>query len=324
MNRLTRALVAEVALLTLLAAVAAASLPLQAGYLGWSWDALNHHVYLGLTAESPRLGHDVMAASSQSYQYPYLYWPVYRMSLLDAPGAWVGAGWAALQVLLVVPPLWTIAWRLLPCEGAPWYELDTGARCQPRVDAIDPLENVAQIDGFDGKRRAASPRAELRKPVEVAADRPDTRLQAVEGLPNAAVVGLALVFAQVLGVQRETGERLPEVVADCSHHPRLCGVRLGRPMRHGLRSGPCLRELTRAPEERALRALEFDGEDPADEIRHRQIDKKRTQILVRVNRRASQNYYRTDRAREKYQMNRQSRKTICQPTSKAHCHGPSA
>ena len=144
MNRLTRALVVEVALLTLLAAAVAASLPLQAGYLGWSWDALNHHVYLGLMAESPRLGHDVMAASSQSYQYPYLYWPVYRMSLLDAPGAWVGAGWAALQALLVVPPLWTIAWRLLPCEGAPWY--DAGLRIAACVMGLASTVVLSSVD----------------------------------------------------------------------------------------------------------------------------------------------------------------------------------
>lgn len=121
MTRPTRALVAEVALLTLVAAAAAATLPLQAGYFGWSWDALNHHVYLGLMAEAPRLDHDVIAASYQSYQYPYLYWPAYRMSLLDAPGAWVGAAWAATQALLLVPPLWAVAWRLLPADGAPWH-----------------------------------------------------------------------------------------------------------------------------------------------------------------------------------------------------------
>lgn len=118
---LTRGLAAEVAALTLIGVVAGASLPLQAGYFGWSWDALNHHVYLGLMVEAPRLDRDVIAASFQSYQYPYLYWPVYRMSLLDAPGAWVGSGWAALQVLLLVPPLWTIAWRLLPSDGPHWY-----------------------------------------------------------------------------------------------------------------------------------------------------------------------------------------------------------
>ncbi len=99
---------------TLLAALAAACLSMSNGYLGWSWDALNHHVYLVMTAEYPRWDLDVLAASSQTYQYPYLYWPVYRMALLDAPGAWVAAVWAAAQAACVMPPIWLIAYRLLP------------------------------------------------------------------------------------------------------------------------------------------------------------------------------------------------------------------
>lgn len=114
MTGITRPLALEVSLLTVLAAAAAAALVLDAGYMGWSWDALNHHIYLGLAAESPRFQLDVLAAGSQSYQYPYLYWPVYRLSLLDAPGAWVGAVWAALQMALLVPPVWLISLRVLP------------------------------------------------------------------------------------------------------------------------------------------------------------------------------------------------------------------
>jgi len=112
----TRGLAAELAVLTLAAALAAASLPLHAGYWGWSWDALNHHIYLGLIAESPRFDRDVIAASFQSYQYPYLYWPVYRLSLLDGSGAVVGAWWAALQAALVLPPVWLISLRALPAR----------------------------------------------------------------------------------------------------------------------------------------------------------------------------------------------------------------
>ncbi|MDZ7592770.1 MAG: hypothetical protein U5L05_19270 [Rubrivivax sp.] len=111
---MTRRLRVELLLLTVVAAIAAATLPLHAGSLGWSWDALNHHIYLGLMAESPRFDRDVIAASYQSYQYPYLYWPVYRLSLLDGPGAVVGAGWAALQAALLLPPVWLISLRLLP------------------------------------------------------------------------------------------------------------------------------------------------------------------------------------------------------------------
>lgn len=109
-------LAAELLLLTLAAAAAAAALALHAGYFGWSWDAFNHHIYLGLVAESPRFDRDVIAASYQSYQYPYLYWPVYRLSLLNGVGAGTTAAalWAALQLALLLPPVWLISLRLLP------------------------------------------------------------------------------------------------------------------------------------------------------------------------------------------------------------------
>jgi hypothetical protein len=104
----------EALLLTLLAATAAALLPLKAGYLGWSWDALNHHIYLGLTAEQPRWHLDVIAASDQTYQYPYLYWPVYRMSLLTGSAVTVAALWAAFQASMLALPVWCLCDRLLP------------------------------------------------------------------------------------------------------------------------------------------------------------------------------------------------------------------
>ena len=108
------ALLAEFTAVTVVVALAAASVPWSTGYLAWSWDALNHHVYLGMTAEYPRWQLDVLAANFQSYQYPYLYWPVYRLSLLDAPGAMVGAAWSAFQAALLAMPVWCISWRLLP------------------------------------------------------------------------------------------------------------------------------------------------------------------------------------------------------------------
>lgn len=116
---MTRALWLEAALITLVAAAAAAWVPLHAGEWAWSWDGLNHHVYLGLIAEQPRWHLDVAAASVQTYQYPYLYWPVYRLSLLDIGGARAGALWSGFLALMVVPPVWLTAWRLLPAEGSP-------------------------------------------------------------------------------------------------------------------------------------------------------------------------------------------------------------
>jgi hypothetical protein len=127
-----RYLAAELTLLTAVVALGAAALAHDAGYFGWSWDALNHHVYLGLMAESSRLGQDVVAASFQSYQYPYLYWPVYRLSLLSGDGASVAAGWAAFQAALLLPPVWFLSLRLLPAEaGSPrwWAAAERTAAC---------------------------------------------------------------------------------------------------------------------------------------------------------------------------------------------------
>jgi hypothetical protein len=84
-----------------------------------SWDALSHHVYLGMTAEQARWDLDVLPASYQTYQYPYLYWPVYKLSLWEAPGPVLGATWAGMQAALLMPPLWFICLRLLPDQNGP-------------------------------------------------------------------------------------------------------------------------------------------------------------------------------------------------------------
>lgn len=114
---LNRALALELALLSLIAATASAALALHMDDLGWSWDALNHHVYLGLIAENPRWHLDVIAANYQSYQYPYPYWPIYRLSQLNVDGAWVAATWSAFQTVMLLLPTWTISHRLLPAHG---------------------------------------------------------------------------------------------------------------------------------------------------------------------------------------------------------------
>ena len=117
---MNRPQVLELLLLTFLSAAIAALIPLSTGYFAWSWDALNHHIYLGLIAESPRWHLDVLAASYQSYQYPYLYWPVYRLSLLSGSGSVVGALWAALLAMLLLPPVWFISRHVLPAQGPHW------------------------------------------------------------------------------------------------------------------------------------------------------------------------------------------------------------
>lgn len=111
---------AEFVLVLALGCAAAASLNLQGGFFGWSWDALNHHVYLGYVAEQHRWHLDVAPAASQTYHHPYLYWPIYRLSLLRGDGAVIGALWSVAQAALVVPPLWCLARRLLPDAGPGW------------------------------------------------------------------------------------------------------------------------------------------------------------------------------------------------------------
>lgn len=120
---LKRFLALELAFLTLFAASASAALALHMGDLGWSWDALNHHVYLGLIAEQPRWHLDVIAANFQSYQYPYPYWPIYRLSQLRVDGVVVAACWSAFLTMMLMLPTWTISHRLLPMPGRPWTGL---------------------------------------------------------------------------------------------------------------------------------------------------------------------------------------------------------
>lgn len=115
---LKRTLVIELAAMTALAAMAVTICAVEIGHFGLSWDALNHHIYLGMFAESPRWDFDVAAAGSQSYQYPYLYWPVYRLSRIVGHGAHFGAVWAAFQTICVIPPLWLVVYRLLPDGSA--------------------------------------------------------------------------------------------------------------------------------------------------------------------------------------------------------------
>lgn len=152
---MTRGLVVEWVMLTVLGATLAAFLPLHAGFFGWSWDALNHQIYLGLMAESPRFDRDVIAASYQSYQYPYLYWPVYRLSLLDAPGALVAAGWAAFQGAVLLPPVWLLSLRLLPVRQDWWVGI--AERVTACCLALMSLVIIANLESTSNDLLAAIP-----------------------------------------------------------------------------------------------------------------------------------------------------------------------
>jgi hypothetical protein len=109
---------AELGLLMLVAWAAFAAIPLTLGQIGLSWDALNHHVYLGWTAEHPRFDRDFLAAAYQSFQYPYLYWPMYKLVQSGISGQWAGVMLVTLN-LVAVPPLWLLARTCMPEPG--WY-----------------------------------------------------------------------------------------------------------------------------------------------------------------------------------------------------------
>lgn len=141
---MTRAHWVELLLLTALAAAAAAAVPLQAGAWAWSSDALNHHVYLGYIAEHPRWHLDVVAASVQSWQYPYLYWPVYRLSQLDIGGAAAGAIWAIFLAIQLTPPIWVLSWRLLRNDGQPRWQsvFERAAACALAASSVLVLSAI--------------------------------------------------------------------------------------------------------------------------------------------------------------------------------------
>lgn len=97
------------------------SVPLAQGELGLGSDALNHHIYLGWTAQQHRLGLDFVAAGYQAYTFPYLYWPLYQMAAAGWSGMAVGVTLAVLQGVLIAPPVWLLARACMP--GATWFDL---------------------------------------------------------------------------------------------------------------------------------------------------------------------------------------------------------
>jgi len=103
----------ELVLVVLGVWLALAAIPLGLGGIGISWDALNHHVYLGWTAFTPRFDRDWLASSYQAYTWPYLYWPFYKLVEMQASGMWAGVVLVSLHVLMV-PALWLIARACVP------------------------------------------------------------------------------------------------------------------------------------------------------------------------------------------------------------------
>jgi hypothetical protein len=110
----------ELGALLLIAWLAFASVPAVLGGIGLGWDALNHHVYLGWIAGEHRFDRDFLAASNQSFQYPYLYWPLYKLVASGSSGTTAGVVLVSMN-LLAVPPLWLLARAGVP--EASWYGL---------------------------------------------------------------------------------------------------------------------------------------------------------------------------------------------------------
>lgn len=97
----------------LLAWLAFAAIPLSLGHLGLAWDTLNHHIYLGWSAERHRFDRDFVAAGFQAMTYPYMYWPAYKMASLNWSGTAAGFVLATLHAGTVWP-VWRIAKACLP------------------------------------------------------------------------------------------------------------------------------------------------------------------------------------------------------------------
>lgn len=81
---------------------------LKFGSFGFSWDALNHHIYLGWMAHHSRLDLDLWAAASQSYQYPYLYLPIYEFYSHGIDGSLVGIATISMSSI-AIPAVWLIS-----------------------------------------------------------------------------------------------------------------------------------------------------------------------------------------------------------------------
>jgi hypothetical protein len=104
---------------TLLCVLAFCAVPFAMGGLGISWDALNHHIYLGWSAESPRFDRDYLGAAHQAYQWPYLYWPAYKLAMGGFSGVAAGMVLATLHAT-GAPAAWLISRACVP--GDSWAE----------------------------------------------------------------------------------------------------------------------------------------------------------------------------------------------------------
>ncbi|MCD2167615.1 hypothetical protein [Comamonas koreensis] len=83
-----------------------------------TWDAFNHHIYLGRQAiEGSRLSYDYFATGSMSCQYPLGYAPLVWMLDNGWPGKYIFQVLAFLAALSA-PASWLIMWSVVPGRTA--------------------------------------------------------------------------------------------------------------------------------------------------------------------------------------------------------------
>jgi len=142
----------ELGLITILAWCALVTVPLTQSPMGLSWDALNHHIYLGWIAEHSRFGQDFLAAGYQSYQFPYLYWPVYKLAAVGAGPITTGVVLATLD-LMALPPVWMITRTCMPGQ----QPLDRAMRLLAVLLAFLSPVALSQLDSSSDDLLAAVP-----------------------------------------------------------------------------------------------------------------------------------------------------------------------
>jgi hypothetical protein len=128
------------------------SIPLWRGGVDLSWDALNHHIYLGWMADQQRFRQDFLAAGSQSTQFPYLYWPAYKLAMAGASGPIAGTVLALLQATIALPA-WLIARVCVP--GETWF--DAGMRALAVLLAVCTGAVLRLVDTTSNDVLAAIP-----------------------------------------------------------------------------------------------------------------------------------------------------------------------
>ena len=142
----------ELGWVMLAAAIGLCLIPISLGQIGISWDMLNHHIYLGWAAEHPRFDRDYLAASYQGYQFPYLYWPLYKLAVGGASGVTAGLVLALLH-LVTVPPVWLLARVCIP--GEQWF--DVGMRTVAVAVAFSSGVVLSLFDSTSNDLMAAAP-----------------------------------------------------------------------------------------------------------------------------------------------------------------------